>query len=124
MGNRSKVLEKCYQLDRTVANEFRSCRQYLNGQAPKDNGQLMFEVLNKAVRYTLERSPLMHEMMRMANGDRTDGTTKLELSITTENWDLVQNVMKAMTVRLDEGDVLEYCLKFYLQEIKLKRCLP
>lgn len=124
MGNRNKILERCYHLDREVANEFRSCRQFLNGQVTKDNNQLMRDVLNRAIPYALANSPLMLGLVKIADGNRTNGTAKVNLPIDSPNWDAVQNIVKALSMRLDEGDILEYCLKFYIQEIKLKKCLP
>lgn len=96
----------------------------MNGQAPKDNNEFLFNVLNQAIPYALGNAPLMQEMMKMANGDRKDGTAKVELTIKTENWDMIQGVLKSLRLKLDEGDLIEYCLNFYLKEIKLKRCLP
>lgn len=124
MELRSRVLEKCCQLDRVVANDFRSSRQFVNGQAPMDNSKFLFDVLNRAIPYALANSPLMPGMIHLANGDRKDGTAKVELMLKTENWDLIQDVLKSFRMKLDEGDLIEYCLKFYLSEVKVKRCLP
>jgi len=124
MGLQSRFLEKVFQLDRNLANEFRSCRQFLNGEAPKDNNELMHQVLNKAIPYTLSHSPLMLGLVGMSEGARTNGTAKVHMSITPENWDAVQKTLKVPKLMLDEGDMIAYCLKFYMAEVKLKRCLP
>jgi hypothetical protein len=123
MGLQSQVLEKCYRLDADVAHEFLSCRQFLNGKAPTDNLALTFEVLNRAVPYALSRSPILSGIVDVANGKRHTAT-KVDLHITAENWEMIQNFLRAIRLKLDEGDVIECCLKFYSQEIKLKRCLP
>ena len=120
MGNED-TFRKTVQLNRDLANEFRSIRQFLNGSkdVPMDNIELQTKVLNRAIEYAFQTDPIMKGLNALTV-KRSNGTAKVSVEITRENWfRLVALLMKA-----DETDFIQLFLDRYVSEVKLKRCLP
>ncbi len=115
-----RIYEKQFQLMRGVVNDFRSCRTCLDGKAPLDNAQLMFDVLNKAIPYTFANHPGLQSLETIVDKRRTNGTAKIDLKITESNWSKIQ----ALLMSMDEGDLIEFCLSYYLDVMKKRRVLP
>jgi len=121
MGN-SDTYIKTVQLDRDLANEFRSIRQFLNGSTdvPTDNLALQTKVLNRAIEYAFENDPVLKGLGELVSMKRSNGTSKVSIEISEDNWmRLVKLLMK-----VDEADFIQLCLRRYVDEVKVRRCLP
>ncbi len=121
MGN-DETFSKTVQLNRLLANEFRSIRQVLNGSKdiPADNLALQTKVLNRSIEYAFQNNPILKGLNELTAMKRSDGTAKVSIEITRENWlRLVELLMRA-----DEVDFIQLCLRNYIDEVKVKRCLP
>jgi len=112
------------RMEQSLANEFISCQQFLNGSPPKDKDQLRDIVVNKAIQFSLQNG-LLKTLNELCNHSRLNGTN-VSINILMENWDelvLLINRLKGFK-GLDEWDLIEFSLKSYLKEVKVKRCLP
>ena len=121
MGNED-TFRKTVQLNKNLANEFRSVRQFLNGSKdiPTDNIALQTKVMNRAIEYAFQNDPMMKGLNEVTRMKRSNGTAKVSVEITRENWfRLVSLLMKA-----DECDFVQLFLDRYICEVKVKRCLP
>ena len=118
------VYSKRLRMNRTLANEFTSCRQFLNGNLPENNDDLRDLVINNAIEYS-KRSGILKTLSDLCDNSRLNGAN-VPLNIKTENWELLVLLVSRVKSwnKLDEGDLIEYCLKQYLEEIKLKGRLP
>jgi len=118
----SRFFRKKFRWDADTVNELLSCRQFLDGAAPKDNQKFVVEVLNRAVRHTLNNHPFFKAITEIDMDDRSLGKI-IDLRISRESWLGVQekiNQMKAM----GESDLLQFCVKHYLPHLKSMRALP
>lgn len=116
-------------MNRRLANEFCSCRQFLNGEAQSEfpnNDKLRMHVLNRAIECSMSQEHgLLNILNKLCDNSRTNGAN-LEIDITAENWAVVGDLITKLKSwkRMDEYDLLEYVLELYLNELKLKRALP
>jgi len=118
---------KKLRLSRELSNEFVSIRQFLQGISEIEhltNSELQDLVVNRAYQYSVKYG-IMKKLKELCDNNRVNGAT-IVVRIDTENWvDMVQTVGLAKRWnRLDEWDLFEDCLKVYIEQIKLKRCLP
>jgi hypothetical protein len=118
----SKFFRRKYRWDGDVVNELLSCRQFLDGTAPKDNQKFVVEVLNRAVRYTLHNHPFFKAITEVDEADRTYGKV-IDLKISRESWLGVQSKIDEMRA-MSESDLLQFCVKHYLEIVKTRRALP
>jgi hypothetical protein len=118
----SKFFRKKYRWDGDVVNELVSCRQFVGGSAPKENDKFVVEVLNKAIRYTLHNHPFFKSATEIDEADRSYGKV-IDLKISRESWLGVQVVIDQMRA-MDESDLLQFCVKHYLEIVKARRALP
>ena len=118
----SRFFRKKYRWDGDVVNELLSCRQFVDGTAPKDNTKFVVEVLNRAVRYTLHNHPFFKAITEVDEADRTYGKV-VNLKISRESWLGVQEKIDQMRA-MGESDLLQFCVKEYLEIVKARRSLP
>jgi hypothetical protein len=118
----SKFFRKKYRWDGDVVNELLSCRQFVDGTAPKDNQKFVIEVLNRAIRYTLHSHPFFKAITEVDGADRTYGKV-IDLKISRESWLGVQEKIDQMRA-MGESDLLQFCVKEYLEVVKARRALP
>ncbi len=121
MGN-DETFSKTVQLNKLLANEFRSIRQFLNGSKdiPADNIALQTLVLNRAIEYAFQTDPILKGLNTIASMKRSDGTAKVSIEISKENWHRLGDLV----LEADEVDFIQLCLGRYVDEVKVKRCLP
>ena len=118
----SRFFRKRYRWDGDVVNELLSCRQFVGGTAPSDNNKFVVEVLNRAVRYTLHNHPFFRAVTEVDEADRTYGKV-IDLKISRESWLGVQEKIDQMRC-MDESDLLQFCVKYYIGIVKTRRSLP
>lgn len=119
-----RAYSKRMRMEKTLANEFVSCGQFLDGSSPKDKDQLRDTVVNRAIETSLQNG-LLKTLVELCNHSRLNGTT-VPINIKIENWEelvLLINRLKGFK-GLDEWDLIEFSLKSYLAEMKFKRQLP
>ena len=115
---------KRMRLEKGLANEFISCGQFLNGSAPKDKDSFRDIVVNRAIQSSFENG-LLKTLNELCNHSRLNGTN-VSINIEMNNWEelvLLINRLKGFK-GLDEWDLIEFSLKSYLKEMKVKRQLP
>jgi len=126
MGFEESTYSKRLRLDRELANEFISCRQFLNGNnlANLNNDDLRTLVINNAIRHSFERG-LLKTLTDLCDHSRLNGTS-VDIHIETRNWEALVLLLGRMKRwgKLDEWDLIESCLKSYMVEMKVKRGLP
>jgi len=119
-----RAYSKRMRMEKSLANEFVSCGQFLNGSTPKDKNELRDTVVNKAIQFSLENG-LLKTLNDLCGHSRLNGTS-VSINIRMDNWEelvLLINRLKGFK-GLDEWDLIEFSLKSYLKEMKMKRCLP
>ena len=119
-----RAYSKRMRIERSLANEFISCRQFLDNGAPKDNDELRDTVVDRAIRMSFSDG-LLKTLDELSNHSRLNGTT-VPINIQMESWEklvLLLNKLKGFR-GLDEWDLIEFSLKSYLKEMKVKRSLP
>jgi len=117
---------KRLRMNRTLANEFKSCRQFFNGKITSDNDELRDLVINNAIEHSLKTEGcLLKTLTDLCEHSRLNGSN-VPVNIKTENWEKLVLVLGRVKRwgKLDEWDLIEHCLKVYLNEIKLKGKLP
>jgi hypothetical protein len=118
----ARLFRKKYRWDPDVVNELLSCRQFLDGTAPKDNQKFVVEVLNRAVHYTLRNHPFFKAVSEVDGTDRSCGKV-IEVKVSRESWLGVQEKIDQMRC-MNESDLLQFCVKHYLEFVKTRRALP
>ena len=118
------VYSKRLRMKRTLANEFSSCRQFLNGNVPENNDDLRDLVVNNAIERSMQ-SGLLKTLSGLCDNSRRNGAN-VPVNIKTDNWEALVILITRVKNwrRFDVGDLIEYCLEQYLEEIKLKGRLP
>jgi hypothetical protein len=114
-------------MNRDLANDFVSCRQYLNGSHQYDsldNDQLRALVLDKAVKHSQEHG-LLKVLKEISDHSRLNGAL-VNIEIKTGVWEELVVLLGRVKRwgKVDEEDLLEHCLKCYMSEMKLKKGLP
>ena len=122
MSSANKTFTKTLRMERELVNEFSSVKQFLNGDAPKDNNVLRDVVVNKAIQNAFSDGPLK-ALADMCDDSRLNGSS-ISVNISAENWQSLVFLLNDIDRKLDEGDLIQFCLKCYIKEIKVKRCLP
>ena len=117
-----RAFSKRLRLERDLAHDFVSCGQYIDGELPKNKDDLRNAVVNKAIPYVM-RNGLLKTLSDLCDDSRLNGCT-VSVDITAENWQSLVFLLNIIDRKLDEGDLIQYCLKCYMKEIKMKRCLP
>lgn len=90
------------------------------------NDELRAMVINKAIEHSFQyEKGFLNVLTQITSNSRVNGAN-IQLSIKTENWEkLVALVEQTKRWKgLDELDLIEYCLKIYVEEIKNRRCMP
>ena len=118
----ARLFRKKYRWDADVVNELLSCRQFLGGVAPTDNQKFVVEVLNRAVRHTLRNHPFFKSVSEVDEADRTYGKN-IEVRVSRENWLGVQEKIDQMRC-MNESDLLQFCVKYYIGIVKTRKALP
>lgn len=112
---------KTVQLQRDLANEFKSIKQFVNGSTvPSDNIELQKKVLNRAIEYAFQNDSVLRGLGELSDMKRSDGTAKVSIQITKENW----HKLNELLLKVDESDIIQLCLQRYVEVVKVKRCLP
>lgn len=117
------------RVKRELANEFSSCRQFLNGGPSVnklDNDQLRVVVLNRAVEYSLtQERGFLKILNELCDNSRRNGAN-IEIDINAGNWAALRDIITKIKSwkRMNEGDLLEYVLANYINEMKRRRSLP
>ena len=128
MGFEPTYIKKL-RLNRNLANEFTSIRQFLAtvpGIEKMSNDELRALVINRAIEHSFSHEKgLLNILTQLTSNSRVNGAN-IELNIKTDNWEkLVVLVDRTKRwKRLDEWDLIEYCLKIYVEEIKNRRSMP
>jgi hypothetical protein len=116
------TFRKKWTWDRDVVNSLSSCRQYLDGKAPPDNARFQVEVTNRAIEYTLRNHPFFETLAQIDKANRLYGK-RVEVEISAENWLALQSTMDSIA-RMNEGDLVQFCVEYYLSIVKSLRMLP
>jgi hypothetical protein len=117
-----QTFSKRLRLERGLANEYTSSRQYVPDGLPKDNDQARDVVVNKAIKHAMSNG-LLKTLADLCDDSRLNGSS-VTVNISVENWQSLVFLLNKIDKKLDEGDLIQYCLKCYIQEMKMKRCLP
>jgi hypothetical protein len=118
----SRLFRKKYRWDAAIVNDLVSCRQYLDGKAPQDNQKFVIEILNKAIRYSLQHHPFFKSAIAIDEADRSGGKV-IDLKIGRENWLGVQVVIDQLRA-MNESDLMQFAVQHYLEIVKSRRSLP
>jgi hypothetical protein len=124
-----KTYRKRLRVRRSLANEFTSCRQFLTPDSTVsnlDNDQLRITVLNRAIEYSLTQERGFLKILNdLCDNSRQNGAN-IEIDIKAENWAALGDVITKIKSwkRMNEGDLLEYVLANYINEMKNRRGLP
>lgn len=124
MPGREGIYRKRLRIERGLANEFKSCRQFLNGTVSENNHQLQTAVLNNAIEHSL-KGGLLKTLNTLCNA-RQKRTAYLMGDIKVENWEYLVLIIGRMKKwgNLSEIELVEQCLKQYIAEMKIGRRLP
>lgn len=119
-----RAYSKRLRLEKNLANEFSSCRQYLPeiSTTPKDNDALRALVVNKAIARSFDNG-FLRTLADLCDHSRLNGTT-IEVNVSVDNWFMLVDLLNRKLNKLDEWDLMGCSLKEYIDEMKLKRCLP
>ena len=124
-----RTYRKKLRVKRTLANEYTSCRQFLNSEPSVnklDNDQLRTYVLNRAIEYALtDDRGFLKILNDLCDNSRLNGAN-IDIDIKAENWVALGDVIMKIKSwkRMNEGDLLEYVLANYINEMKMGRRLP
>jgi hypothetical protein len=127
----SSSYSKKLRISRELAHEFVSVRQYLNIPANDQfdlstttNDQLQTIVINRAIKWSFETG-LLKTLTDLCDNSRLNGAS-IHVHIKTENWESMVLLLDRVKRwgKLDEWDLIEHCLKTYIEEVKRRRCLP
>jgi hypothetical protein len=116
------AFKKKWTWDKDVVNSLSSCRQYLDGKAPPDNARFQVEVTNRAIEHTLNNHPFFETLAQIDKANRLYGK-RVEVEISAENWLALQKTMDSIS-RMNEGDLAQFCVEYYLSIVKSLRTLP
>lgn len=117
-----QTYNKRLRLERGLANEYTSCAQFVPDGFAKDKDKLRDTVVNNAIKQAMSNG-LLRTLADMCDHSRLNGSS-VSVNITAENWQSLVFLLNKIDKKLDEGDLIEFCLKCYIQEMKLKRALP
>jgi hypothetical protein len=124
-----KLVIKKLRLERELANEYASIKQYLTGApniAEMSNEEVRILVANRAIEYSFNQPDgLLNILTEIATGSRINGANS-QLGLYPENWERLVSLVEHLRrwKGLDELDLAEYCLAIYCALIKERRCLP
>jgi len=117
-----QTYSKRLRLERGLANEFSSCKQFLPDDLTKDKDELRDRVVNNSIKYALTNG-LLRTLADLCDDSRLNGSS-VNVNISAENWWLLVSLLNKVDKKLDEGDLIQHCIRCYIQEMKVKRCLP
>ncbi|MFH0848668.1 MAG: hypothetical protein V1857_04125 [archaeon] len=84
--------------------------------APKD---LQEKFLHDSVMMTFSSCPLFSDIKRHFSGNRVNGCVDVDVPISKQDWYELQEFLE-MLQKINEGDLLEFCLKYRLEDLKKK----
>lgn len=117
----ARFFEKRFRWDKALANDFVSCRRLLDGQLPP-SAELQTDILNRAIKYTFENHEAIRGLMKMAQMSRVNGG-KVNIKVSEENWYMIQGLLESLYKGIDEGDLIQFCVKTYLDKVKVARSI-
>lgn len=120
MGS-ARFFEKKFRWEKSLANDFVSVRRMLDGQLPPSS-ELQTDVLNRAIKYTFENHEAIRGLMKMAQMSRVNGG-KVTIKVSEENWYMIQGLLESLYQGIDEGDLIQFCVKTYLDKVKVARSI-
>ena len=113
---------KRMQFHRETANAFVSCRRLMNGAdganklEPED---LREKFLHDAVNLTFSSCPLLSDLRKNFSGNRKNGCVAIEVPISKNDWYELQDFLELLQ-KIDEGDLIQFCLQYKLEDLKKK----
>jgi len=131
MGFEESTYSKKLRISRELAHEFVSVRQYLNAVptpqldlSKTTNEELQTLVINRAIEWSFKNG-LLKTLSDLCDNSRLNGAN-IHVRIKTENWESMVLLLDKLKRwgKLDEWDLIEHCLKTYIEEVKRRRCLP
>jgi hypothetical protein len=117
-----QTYSKRLRLERGLANEFTSCKQFVPDDVSKDKDELRDRVVNLAIKREMSNG-LLKTLADLCDDSRLNGCS-VSVNISSENWQSLVFLLNKIDKKLDEGDLIQHCLKCYIQEMKMKRSLP
>jgi hypothetical protein len=119
-----RFFNKRFRWNRKTVHEFTSVKRLLNGHNVQPSVDLQRDVINRSIKYAFEHNDALRVLMDLCAVDRRNGRADVDVQIAPDNWMLVQGFLSELPKKLDEGDLIQYCLRFYMDEVKVKKELP
>lgn len=116
------LFNETLRLNKDSADDFRSCQRFYS---PTQDEEVHQQFINEAIEYGLQHAPELRLIRNLADANRLNGFT-VTLRIRAENWLAVQRVIQDIKVikkKLNEGDIIELCVRCYSEHLKRKKGL-
>lgn len=101
-----------------TANAFVSCGRFMPGVVgPAQNLQEQF--LHDSIEFTLRTHPLFSDMAKKFGQNRVNGCVDVTVPISKPDWYVIQESMDMLN-KINEGDLIQFCLQYRLEDLKKK----
>lgn len=109
---------KRFKFHRGTANGFSSCRRFMDGvDGPTKDLQEKF--LHDSVAMTFSSCPLFSDIKQHFSGNRVNGCVDVDVPISKQDWYEIQDFLE-MLQKISEGDLIEFCLQYRLDDLQKK----